>query len=296
MSLTRVYVGFAVFAAAWMVHLWLHPPPVPVLLLHDVNARRAPADFWTLHPDRFREILDLVDALGLHGLSLAEAQAHVRGTLSAERAASGVLITIDDGFASADSLVGPELARRGHAGTFFVVGAWGPPAYVSTEGRKRLIAAGHDIGSHSLTHASLAVRAGADPAQEEERIARELSGSVAQLAGELRRPVTAIAYPRGEWDAVTKRRARDSYALAFTTDTGYLTPGTDAMECPRFQLNWDTPLSWIENYLTSPQRARRRNLGLLAGIVLLALAGARMAELNRRRVLASCHTEPVPPT
>lgn len=274
--MARLYLTIAAVAVAALVRLWLHPVPIPVLLLHDVQEKRSDIDFWTLHPKRFGELMDLLDRIGYRGLSLAEAEAHLAGSLDRDRAAGGVLITVDDGCPSAATLVGPELARRGHKAAFFVVTGWGPPKAVTPEQVAELRKAGHDIGSHSVTHASLN--------QGGERlITAELVESRKALGA------TAIAYPKGDWDQNTKRLTRQAgYSMAFTTDTGYLVPGADAMELPRYQLNWDTPLDWIETYVTQPRDARRRNLALVSAIAVLALFAA---VLNRRATRASCHTE-----
>lgn len=275
--MARVYRLVAAVALVFFVRLWLHPVPVPVLLLHDVQETRKDIDFWTLHPRRFGELMDLLDRLGLKGLSLADAEAQVAGRLDRDTAARGVLITIDDGCRSAATLVGPELARRGHRGTFFVVTSWAPPEFLGPEDWKALKAAGHDVESHSVTHASL------NATSPEPRITSELSASRKALGAR------AIAYPKGDFDATTKRLTREAgYRMGFTTDTGYLVPGLDPMELPRFQLNWDTPLDWIEAYLTAPTSERRRTMSLLAGIIALALIAA---VLNRRACAPSCHTE-----
>lgn len=296
MSPTRMYLLVLVVAAACGARVALHPPPVPVLLLHDVNRVRAGHDFWTLHPDRFRELADLFDRLGFTGIRQDEARAHLAGRLPRARAREAVLITVDDGFASSATLVGPELARRRHAATFFVVAGWGPPAHLSHQDMRALMAAGHDIGSHSMSHASLDVKPGTDPRREEPRITSELTDSRTRLAVNLGADIVSFAYPKGEWDATTKRLARSAgYAMAFTTDTGYLKPGDDPMELARFQLNWDTPLSWVEDYLVAPRRQRVQNLIGIASIACLAALGAAVTILNRHRPAPSCHTEKAPP-
>lgn len=276
MNPVRLYLTVAALALASLVRLLLHPVPIPVLLFHDVQETRKDIDFWTLHPTRFRELLDLLDRTGYRGLSLAEIEAHLAGRLDRDRAANGVLITVDDGCASAATLVGPELAKRGHKAAFFVVTSWRPPQFVSAEQVAELRRAGHDIGSHSVTHASLN-KGG------ERQIMSELVDSKTALGA------TAIAYPKGDWDETTKRLTRQAgYTMAFTTDTGYIAPEASAMELPRFQLNWDTPVDWIERYLTAPRDERRRNLMLVSAIALLALFAA---VLNRRAHASSCHTE-----
>lgn len=275
MSAIRLYVLVAIAAAAAWIHLWLAPPPVPVLLLHDVADRRAPFDFWTLAPKRFTELVLLLDRLGFRGMTLEEADLHLDGRLPSARALDSVLVTVDDGPLSSVKLVAPSLARHGHVAAFFLVSGWGPPAHLSADQARMLSRGGHAVGAHGMTHAGLAPAPRAPPESERARIAGELAGSKAALERMLARPVTAIAYPRGEWTELTKAEARAAgYRMAFTTDLGYLTVGADRHELPRFQLNWDTPLAWVEDYLTAPRRERARNLWLLGVVAALGLIGA----------------------
>lgn len=275
MSATRFYLVVAAAAAAAWIHLWLAPPPVPVLLLHDVNAKREAWDFWTLAPARFAELVSLLNRLGYRGMTLDEADLHLDGRLPRTRARASVLITVDDGPASSAELVAPALARHGHSAAFFLVSSWGPPAHLSADQARWLLRGGHAVGAHGVTHAGLAPAPRAPPAGERTRIAGELAGAKAALERALAQPVTAIAYPKGEWTELTKAEARAAgYRMAFTTDLGYLTVGADRHELPRFQLNWDTPLAWVEDYLTAPSRERARNLMLVSAVALLGLFGA----------------------
>ena len=286
----RVYLTIAVAALAFAVHLALSPPPIPVLLLHDVKTDRIGYDFWTLHPDRFREMLDVIDRAGYHGITLEEAARHLQGRLGLDRSARAVLITVDDGFGSASRLVGPELARRGHPAAFFIVGGWKPPEYVGDDDLRALARAGHSIGSHSMTHSSLNVR-GKNVSAEEARITSELTSSRARLQEVVGTPVIGLAYPKGDWDATTKRLARGAgYQLAFTTDQGYLEPGADNMELPRYQLNFDTPMPWIENYVLAPRRERERNELLAICIAALGMLGA--FTVHRRGGKQAAPTDP----
>ena len=278
MSPYRLYQATVLIAVAAALHLALAPLPVPVLLFHDVNPHRPGWDFWTLAPEKFTRLCDLIDRCGLRGISLGELREHLAGRLPRARVAEAVVITCDDGFASTATLVGPELARRGQRAAFFVVAGWKPPEHVSDDQVRELSRAGFDVGAHGMTHTSLIVRPRQDPKSEESRIAGELADSRAKLERTLMRPVPAVAYPKGDWTELTCRLARDAgYALAFTTDSGYVSPGDDPLRLPRLQLNWDTPDEWVEAYLMAPHRERDRNLALVAAIAVLGLAAALVA-------------------
>jgi peptidoglycan/xylan/chitin deacetylase (PgdA/CDA1 family) len=282
MSATRIYMLVVAAAIAFGAHVFVAPPPVPVLLLHDVARDRSPVDFWTLSPERFAELVDAIDRVGYRGMTLEEADLYLDGRLPRDRAASAVLITVDDGPASSGELVAPALSRRGHSATFFLVSGWGPPKHLGPEAAKALARAGHGVGAHGMTHAGLAPDPKASADAERARIAGELTGAKKALERVLERPVTSIAYPKGEFGEVTKAEARAAgYRMAFTTDLGYLTRGADRLELPRFQLNWDTPIGWIEDYLTAPRRERTRTLYLVGAVALLGLVGAAFSSRTR---------------
>jgi peptidoglycan/xylan/chitin deacetylase (PgdA/CDA1 family) len=281
---------------------FVDPPPIPALLIHGVSERHRPLDFWTIHPTLLGEVLESVRRLGLRPISSAAIEAHLAGRLPLADALDAVVLTVDDGSASDLTHVAPELARRGQKALFFVVSGWGPPDRLGADQVRELARRGHEIGSHSVTHSPLAVGRGPrvvmpdgrfrrpirgetgivpTRASEEARIRGELAESRRTVSGWCGQPVTALAYPLGELDETTRALARSTgYRLAFTTDAGYIVPGTDAMALPRFQLNRDTPVASVEEYLDAPRRERRRTLACLA---ILAVLGAGAAGYASRR-------------
>ncbi|MBI4863411.1 MAG: polysaccharide deacetylase family protein [Candidatus Riflebacteria bacterium] len=270
------YLAVALVGLAGLAHTFFSPLPVPVLLIHDVAEKRLPWDFWTITPAKLEEVVGVVSRLGFSTLRSDQVTAHLAGQLPAREARHGLVFTVDDGPASSGSLVGPLLARRGLTGVFFVVSGRGPPRSLSGDQVRALVAAGHEIGSHSVNHVSLTTTAW--DRTTEDRFRQELAVSRQALATWSGRDVVAVAYPKGEFDATTKRLARETgYRLAFTTDPGYLEPGGDPLEIPRFQLNWDTPASAVEEFLVGPGKLRQVRLlswTLLTLVSTIALAMA----------------------
>ncbi len=103
---------------------------------------------------------------------------------------AGVVLTFDDG--TIDHLAaGREIANRGMAAVFFVPAAViGRPGYLAAEDLHELIALGHVIGGHGLTHSSL-TRLSADD------LDREISGSRRGLETVLNAPIRYFAPPGG---------------------------------------------------------------------------------------------------
>ena len=126
-----------------------------------------------------------------------------------------VLLTFDDGYAGHFELVAPLLLRHRFTGTFFISsGLIGRPGYLTWEQLRKLVFLGMEIGSHGVSHRSLA---GLSRAELEE----ELSGSKRRLEEELGVPVRAIAAPGGSWNrAVSEAVKHAGYEAAWISTIG----------------------------------------------------------------------------
>jgi peptidoglycan/xylan/chitin deacetylase (PgdA/CDA1 family) len=92
------------------------------------------------------------------------------------------------------------------------------PGMGGTAAVRRLLAAGWEIDSHSITHADLTTL---PPV----RLRSELAGSRARIHSLFGVPVNFFAYPSGRVDAtVVAAVRRAGYLAATTTRTGYATP------------------------------------------------------------------------
>ena len=103
-------------------------------------------------------------------------------------------VTFDDGHASVLDQALPMLARHGFVGTVFPrLDVLGSPGSLSQPGLEALVAAGWEVGSHTLTHRNLTTL-------DDAELERELAGSKRELEALLGRPCRSIAYPRGDAD------------------------------------------------------------------------------------------------
>ncbi|CCH86413.1 polysaccharide deacetylase [Modestobacter italicus] len=182
----------------------------PVLMYHSISASTAPDPHrLRVHPDRLDRHLRRLRRLGLRGVGLTELlRAQERG-----EAGRLVALTFDDGYTDFLEHAAPLLQRHGMTATLYVVAGrmdgandWdsGPRLPIMGADQVRAVAAaGHEVGSHTMTHARLA---GADPAT----LTAEVTGSRRVLQDVLQAEVAGFCYPYGAYDTA----AADAVAAA----------------------------------------------------------------------------------
>lgn len=90
---------------------------------------------------------------------------------------------------------------------------------------------GHEVGSHSISHALL-------PQVSDEQLRAELVESKAVLTEKLEREVTTFCYPNGDHDARVRRVAREAgYVCAVSTTWGTNTRDTDPFALRRCDIH-----------------------------------------------------------
>jgi peptidoglycan/xylan/chitin deacetylase (PgdA/CDA1 family) len=213
----------------------------PVLMYHSISASAAPDPHRIrVHPGRLDAHLRLLRRLGLRGVPLAELlAAHEAG-----RSRGLVGLTFDDGYADFLEHGAPVLARNGMTGTLYVVAGrlggqntWDPGprlTLLDADGVRAVAAAGHEVGSHTMTHVRLAGAA-------TQTLVDEVAGSKRALEDVLQREVPGFCYPWGDFDAAAADAARAAgYEHAcvtgdyspgdrFTIPRSYIAPGDTAV-------------------------------------------------------------------
>jgi peptidoglycan/xylan/chitin deacetylase (PgdA/CDA1 family) len=110
-----------------------------------------------------------------------------------------------------------------------VQNAW--DGFMNVEQMKDLVARGHEIGSHSHSHALL-------PQCTDTELVAEISGSRQKLEAALDAPVTTFCYPNGSTDPRTVETVRQAgYRAAVTTRWGSNSRGHDPFQLHRFDMN-----------------------------------------------------------
>lgn len=177
-----------------------------------------------------------------------------------------VAITFDDGFLNVLRYGLEPLRRHGFKAIQFLVadlvGRSNEWELAEGEAREQLmdrgqisewLAAGHEVGAHSLTHPHL-TRLGADPARE------EIGGAKRKLEDLLGCEIRHFCYPYGDWNpAVRDLVAEAGYETACTTEPGINLPGDDLYAIRRFTARYRSR-SWrsLLEVLGSRLSRRRR--------------------------------------
>jgi peptidoglycan/xylan/chitin deacetylase (PgdA/CDA1 family) len=107
------------------------------------------------------------------------------------------------------------------------------------------LAAGHQIGSHTLTHPHLTqLPIG--------RAREEITSSRKKLEDLFQRPVDHFCYPYGDWKpAVRDLVAEAGYRTATTVDFGVNPPGADALGLKRVTARYASfrPSAWVRRLI-----------------------------------------------
>lgn len=107
--------------------------------------------------------------------------------------------------------------------------AW--DGFMSVGQMKDLVARGHEIGSHSHSHALL-------PQCTDDELRAEIAGSRQKLEAALGTPVTTFCYPNGSFDSRCVAQAREAgYRAAVTTRWGSNSRSDDVFRLQRFNMN-----------------------------------------------------------
>ena len=181
---------------------------------------------YCLKTDEFRMHCDLIEQFShQHGVPLLPF-----GT-SAE---SGIVLTFDDGYADALSIVGPELSKRKIPFHVFVSPAKAlskDQRYLSPVELVELASiSGATIGAHGNSHIPLTNLGKANMLQE-------LADSKDSLEQILQLPIHTMSYPFGLVDDVVRDAAeKTGFKQAACSKWGFVLPDTDRLMQPRVDI------------------------------------------------------------
>ena len=219
---------------------------LPILGYHNVAMapREAPYKLLYVSPDSFERQLWTLRRLGLRGVSTSEGIAR----LSNGTSRGCVVFTFDDGYADTLTTAAPLMKQYGFGATCYVVsGAVGTYNHWDAEylrERKSLmsrdqldqwLAAGMEVGSHSLSHQRLH-----ELPQDAARY--EIAESRTALRNMLGVQIEHFAYPFGHFTADIAEWVRHAgYASAMTVVPGVARASDDRLRLPRILVNgeWD---------------------------------------------------------
>ncbi len=228
---------------------------LPIFTYHSIAHPPAAArdPFLYVPPERFAEQLAL---LAQHGFT--------SGTLddiaTAANPGKKVILSFDDGYRNVlDNALEILTRHRFRAIQFIVADLIGgrnewdvvngdvPEPLMDAAQIRAWLQAGHEIGSHSLTHRNLAKLKPADAREQ-------IFASKKKLEDLFGVPIRHFCYPHGKWTPAVRDLVREAgYATACTTEFGVNTSAT-----PRYELKRIFTLSQSEMLKKARHRLKRK--------------------------------------
>lgn len=186
-------------------------------MYHEIGTPTGPWPELYVRPQDFEAQMAFLADHGFRALTLAELLDAWAGRRPLP--AHPVVVTFDDGYASAVREALPILRRNGQRATLFLqLGLLGRPGALTADMVREWLAAGNELGDHTITHPDLR-------RTTDDRLRREISGSKDELEAEFGVRVRTFAYPSGDYDdrAVAALRAA-GFEAAVTTAYGLARP------------------------------------------------------------------------
>jgi len=264
--LSLVGLASASVLAAWAVAALqaARRPRVLCLMYHRVAPReswealRGTERVFTLPEDAFDAQMGWLRERGFRFVSADDVARFARGEGSLPD--RSVLVTIDDGCASACARMLPILRRHGARAVLFVTTDPASAIFrldeterrVSDEEIRELEAGGIEIGSHAVSHRPLS-------AMDEAQIRRELADSKQELERVLGAPVLHFAVPANWYDERVLRIAREvGYESVFCSRPDSLRRGSGAFGIPRVNIEGQLGEAGFAHALSPSGIAQRR--------------------------------------
>jgi peptidoglycan/xylan/chitin deacetylase (PgdA/CDA1 family) len=164
-----------------------------------------------------------------------------------------VSFTFDDGWKSIYEQGLPLFEKYNVKTTQFIVSGYeGSQAYMTEEQIRDMIKRGHDIGSHSHTHAD-------HRELDQSKLSQEVAGSRSVLNATFS-GINNFATPFGRYNDTVKNTIKQCYQSHRTTDTGYNAPGYDRYSIRVQNVEVDTTAEEIREWA---KFARDNNLWLV---------------------------------
>lgn len=171
---------------------------VPILMYHYVEDLPPRADSirrdLTVHPEDFERQLQYLDRAGYHTISLTDLYLHLtEGRPLPERP---IVLTFDDGYRDAYTVVFPLLQKYGFSGTFFVLATpahFENPNHLTWAMMAEMADAGMEIEGHGRDHVDLR-------GQSYDFLVYQILGIKEAVEYHTGRPVHFFCYPSGQYD------------------------------------------------------------------------------------------------
>lgn len=203
---------------------------MPILMYHLIAAPPEGAaypELW-VPPARFAAQMVRLAAHGYEAVTLDQVWRHWHRC--APLPGKPIVISFDDGFGSWNRVAFPILRRYGWPGTMNVALNHLNGVDVDAKWLRRLIRAGWELDSHSLTHPDLTALGPAE-------LRREVAGSRRRLQKLFGEPVHFFCYPAGRYDDRVIAAVRTAGYLGATTTTEGLARPSSPFALQRIRVN-----------------------------------------------------------
>lgn len=181
-------------------------------------------------PALFDQQMQAMAADGWHTMTMGELGDDMRqGVQPAPRS---FVVSIDDGYEDGYTYAFPILRKYGFVATYFVVGSRiGTPDHLDTMELKTMLAAGSEIGNHTMDHVDLRV-------QTPDALRREVYGASALIAQTVGVWPQSFCYPFGETNDTVMSAIAATPGLETATIEGGSKPETWAnrLNLPRIRV------------------------------------------------------------
>jgi peptidoglycan/xylan/chitin deacetylase (PgdA/CDA1 family) len=214
---------------------------VPILMYHYVRVNPDPRDRLgyglSIAPDLFYAHMDYLASGGYSVVPLRELSQTQR-TLA---------LTFDDGYRDLYDVAWPAMKLHGFRATIFqITDLIDNPRYLTAEQLKTLVAAGNEVGSHTLGHPDLTALSPA-------RLTRELVESRARLERLIGQPILSFCYPSGRQNAAVRKAVEAAgYSRAVTVQPGLHRQSDDRYAIPRVRVYGGMGLSQLARAIGEP--------------------------------------------
>ncbi len=192
----------------------------PGLLFHSITSKPG-LEMSHVSQSRFERFCTLLSRHNLRTLTLSEALSEsTEASVDEQRC----ILTFDDGFQSVITTAAPVLQKYNVSATVFCLGnhfgrksqwdIFSGNTHLTKEEIRSLSDMGHEIGSHSMTHAYL-------PFLDDSSVRQELEQSKALLEDICGKAVNSLSYPYGGWNQRIWDIAREVGYTAATLYRGH---------------------------------------------------------------------------
>ncbi len=207
---------------------------VPTLMYHyvrPITPEMTTSSRWlSVSPEHFRAQMEELVRLGYHTITPDDLADAVTGQKILPT--KPVLITFDDGYRDQYTKAFPILKTHGLRATFFIISDYHlNPLYLTNDQIRELDQSGLiTIAAHTRHHVGLADR-------QSDKQKDEIGGSKQDLEQVVGHPITAFAYPYGNFNAAVKRLVAEAgFRTGFSTILGSIHTSSSLFEARRIRV------------------------------------------------------------